>query len=84
LHFGLWAEAKKEYDGEDDDMDGFQSDEEDEDESDKEMGEDDEEGDEADSLKFQKLAAQVFMLESNILILIMISNKLYYTVLYYL
>lgn len=52
------AESKKEYDGEDDDMDGFQSDEEDEDESDKEMGDDDEEGDEAESLKFQKLAAQ--------------------------
>lgn len=57
------AASKKEYDGEDDDMDGFQSDEEDEDESDKEMGDDDEEGDEAESLKFQKLAAQAKALQ---------------------
>ncbi|KAJ6808075.1 importin beta-like SAD2 [Iris pallida] len=52
------AESKKEYEGEDDDMDGLQSDAEDEgDESDKEMGDDDER-DEADHLKLQKLAAQ--------------------------
>ncbi|MQL86883.1 hypothetical protein Taro_019419, partial [Colocasia esculenta] len=54
------AESQKKDDGNDDDMDGFQTDEEDEDEdeSDKEMGDDAEEGDEADSIKLQKLAAQ--------------------------
>lgn len=42
-------------------MDGFQTDDEDEDVdgSDKEMGVDAEDGDEADSLRLQKLAAQV-------------------------
>ncbi|ONK72530.1 uncharacterized protein A4U43_C04F20370 [Asparagus officinalis] len=59
------AESKKEYDGEEDDMDGFQSDEEGEDESDKEMGDDDEEGDEAESLKLQKLAAQAKAFQPN-------------------
>lgn len=54
----ILIEGKKEYEGDDDDMDGFESDEEDEDLSDREMG-DEEEGDEAESLKLQKLAAQV-------------------------
>lgn len=42
-------------------MDGFQTDDEDEDGdgSDKEMGFDAEDGDEADSIRLQKLAAQV-------------------------
>ncbi|OVA18810.1 Importin-beta [Macleaya cordata] len=55
------AEAAKEEDGaDDDDMDGFQTDDEDEDEdgSDKEMGVEAEDGDEADSVRLQKLAAQ--------------------------
>ncbi|CAA7396144.1 unnamed protein product [Spirodela intermedia] len=54
------AESQKKDDGNDDEMDGFQTDEEDDDEddSDKEMGDDTEEGDEADSTKLQKLAAQ--------------------------
>ncbi|XP_048333366.1 importin beta-like SAD2 [Ziziphus jujuba] len=54
------AEAAKEEEAEDDDeMDGFQTDDEDEDDgSDKEMGVDAEDGDEADSLRLQKLAAQ--------------------------
>lgn len=51
------AAAKEEEAEDDDDMDGFQTDDED-DGSDKEMGVDTEDGDEADSLKFQKLAAQ--------------------------
>lgn len=55
-----WAEAKKQDDAEvDDDMDGIEDDDEDEEESDKEMGDDAEDGDEADSLKLQKLAAEV-------------------------
>lgn len=54
----LAAAAKEEEAEDDDDMDGFQTDDED-DGSDKEMGVDTEDGDEADSLKFQKLAAQV-------------------------
>ncbi|XP_065012601.1 importin beta-like SAD2 isoform X1 [Musa acuminata AAA Group] len=54
------AEAKKQDDAEvDDDMDGIEDDDEDEEESDKEMGDDAEDGDEADSLKLQKLAAEV-------------------------
>ncbi|KAK2986662.1 hypothetical protein RJ640_010118 [Escallonia rubra] len=55
------AEAAKEEEAEDDDdMDGLQSDDEDDDVegSDKEMGVDAEDGDEADSVRFQKLAAQ--------------------------
>ncbi|KAJ8774330.1 hypothetical protein K2173_011579 [Erythroxylum novogranatense] len=55
------AEAAKEEEAEDeDDMDGFQSDNEDDDGDgfDKEMGDDTEDGDEADSIKLQKLAAQ--------------------------
>ena len=46
---------------EDDDMDGFQTDDadEDENESDKEMGVDAEDGDEADSNKLRKLAEKV-------------------------
>ncbi|KAI8003685.1 Importin beta-like SAD2 [Camellia lanceoleosa] len=55
------AEAAKEEEAEDDDdMDGLQTDDEDDDGngSDKEMGVDAEDGDEADSLRFQKLAAQ--------------------------
>ncbi|XP_068332447.1 importin beta-like SAD2 [Pyrus communis] len=55
------AEAAKEEEPEDDDeMDGFQTDDDDEygDGSDKEMGLDNEDGDEADSVKLQKLAAQ--------------------------
>lgn len=55
------AEAAKEQEAEDDDdMDGFQTDDEDDDVdgSDKEMGLDTEDGDEADSIKLQKLAAQ--------------------------
>ncbi|PKA61740.1 Exportin-2 [Apostasia shenzhenica] len=55
------AEAK-EADVEDDDMDGFQTNEDEDTESDNEMGGDDDEeeedGDEADSRKLQKLAAQ--------------------------
>ncbi|XP_068665175.1 importin beta-like SAD2 isoform X2 [Aristolochia californica] len=51
------AANEEEGDDDDDDMEGFQSDEEDEEEEeDKEMGVD---GDEADSIKLQKLAAQV-------------------------
>ncbi|KAG6785265.1 hypothetical protein POTOM_010995 [Populus tomentosa] len=56
------AEAAKEEEAEDlDDMDGFQTDDEDDDadESDKEMGVDAEDGDEAESIKLQKLAAQL-------------------------
>ncbi|KAI9119500.1 hypothetical protein K1719_009376 [Acacia pycnantha] len=56
------AEAAKEEEvEEDDDMDGFQTDDadEDENESDKEMGVDAEDGDEADSKKFRKLAEKV-------------------------
>ncbi|CAL5413979.1 unnamed protein product [Camellia sinensis] len=56
-----WTEAAKEEEAEDDDdMDGLQTDDEDDDGngSDKEMGVDAEDGDEADSLRFQKLAAQ--------------------------
>lgn len=43
-------------------MDGFESDDDDDDADgfDKEMGVDAEEGDEADSIRLQKLAAQVF------------------------
>ncbi|XP_031375636.1 importin beta-like SAD2 isoform X2 [Punica granatum] len=55
------AEAAKVAEAEDDDdMDGFQTDDEDEDVdgSDKEMGFDAEDGDEADSIRLQKLAAQ--------------------------
>lgn len=55
------AEAAKEEPAEDDDdMDGFQSDDEDDDGdgSDREMGDDAEDGDEADSIKLQKLTAQ--------------------------
>lgn len=55
------TEAEKEEEADDnDDMDGLPSDDEDDgDVSDKEMGIDDEDGDEADSIKLQKLAAQV-------------------------
>ncbi|KAK0608367.1 hypothetical protein LWI29_029702 [Acer saccharum] len=54
------AESAKEEEAEDDDdMDGFQTDDEDEgDGSDKEMGVDAEDGDEANSIRLQKLAAQ--------------------------
>ncbi|KAI0510471.1 hypothetical protein KFK09_011075 [Dendrobium nobile] len=53
------AEAKKEADVEDDDMDGFQTDDDEDDESDRDMGDEEEEdGDEADSRKLKKLAAQ--------------------------
>lgn len=58
----LCAEAAKEEEAEDDDdMDGFQTDDEDDEGevSDREMGVDAEDGDEADSIKLQKLAAQV-------------------------
>ena len=53
--------AKEEEVEEDDDMDGYPSEEDDEDGdgSDKEMGFDAEDGDEVDSIKLQKLAAQV-------------------------
>lgn len=62
LRLILLTEAAKEVDTEnDDDMDGFQSDE-DDDGSDKEMGVDAEDGDEADSIRLQKLAAQVYSL----------------------
>lgn len=54
----FWAEANKEEDDvNDDDMDGFQSDE-DEDED----GDEEEDGDELSSLRLQKLAAQVFLM----------------------
>lgn len=65
----MLAEAAKEEEPEDDDeMDGFPTDDDDEygDGSDKEMGLDAEDGDEIDSVKLQKLAAQVcpvFLLE---------------------
>ncbi|XWS35270.1 hypothetical protein CRYUN_Cryun21dG0111700 [Craigia yunnanensis] len=53
------AEAAKEEEAEDDDdMDGFQTDDDEGDGSDKEMGFDAEDGDEADSIRLQKLAAQ--------------------------
>lgn len=53
--------AKDEEVEEDDEMDGYPSDEDDDegDGSDKEMGFDAEDGDEVDSIKLQKLAAQV-------------------------
>ncbi|RYQ79056.1 hypothetical protein Ahy_Scaffold8g108542 isoform C [Arachis hypogaea] len=57
------AEAIKEEEAEDDDdMDGFQTDDEDEDVngSDKEMGVDAEDGDEADSMTLRKLAEQLY------------------------
>ena len=60
----LHTEAAKEEEEveEDDDMDGYQSNEDDDgDGSDKEMGFDAEDGDEVDSIKLQKLAAQVCM-----------------------
>ncbi|KAI3942266.1 hypothetical protein MKX01_026681, partial [Papaver californicum] len=52
--------AKEEENADDDDMEGFQTDDEEEDEdgSDRDMGVEAEDGDEADSLKLQKLAAQ--------------------------
>jgi len=62
------TEAAKEEEAEDlDDMDGFQTDDEDDDadESDKEMGVDAEDGDEAESIKLQKLAAQVWSSSHN-------------------
>lgn len=49
--------AKEDEDADDDDMDGSQTDDEDEDED--EMGVEAEDGDEVDSLRLQKLAAQV-------------------------
>ncbi|XP_030467372.2 importin beta-like SAD2 [Syzygium oleosum] len=54
------AEAEKEDEAEDDDeMDGFQTDDEDDEvDGSEEMGVDAEDGDEADSIRFQKLAAQ--------------------------
>ncbi|XP_042481836.1 importin beta-like SAD2 [Macadamia integrifolia] len=53
------AEAAKDEEGDDDDMDGFQTDDEEVDDgSDKEMGDDAEDGDEADSARLQKLASQ--------------------------
>lgn len=57
----IWTEAAKEEEAEDDDdMDGFQTDDEDDgDGSDKEMG-DTEDGDEADSVRLKQLAAQVY------------------------
>ncbi|GMI64407.1 enhanced miRNA activity 1, SUPER SENSITIVE TO ABA AND DROUGHT2, UNARMED 9 [Hibiscus trionum] len=59
------AEAAKEEEAEDDDdMDGFRTDD-DEDGSDKEMGDDAEDGDEADSLRLQKLAAQAKAFRDN-------------------
>ncbi|XVF29330.1 hypothetical protein REPUB_Repub15cG0111400 [Reevesia pubescens] len=62
------AEAAKEEEAEDDDdMDGFQTDDDDDDAdgSDKEMGVDAEDGDEADSIRFQKLAAQAKAFRAN-------------------
>lgn len=59
------TEAAKEEEAEDDDdMDGFQTDDDDDDAdgSDKEMGVDAEDGDEADSIRLQKLAAQVYII----------------------
>ena len=59
----VWPEAAKEEEAEDDDdMDGFQTDDDNGDGSDKEMGVDAEDGDEADSIRLQKLAAQVCVL----------------------
>ncbi|XP_043721910.1 importin beta-like SAD2 isoform X1 [Telopea speciosissima] len=54
------AEAAKEEEGDNDDMDGFQTDDEEDDDdgSDKEMGVDAEDGDEDDTARLQKLAAQ--------------------------
>lgn len=56
--------AKQEDAEDDDDMDGLPTDDDDDDVdgSDKEMGVDAEDGDEADSLRLQKLAAQVNIL----------------------
>ncbi|KAI4338873.1 hypothetical protein MLD38_023880 [Melastoma candidum] len=63
------AEAAKEEEAEDDvEMDGFPTDDEDEEEadgSDREMGVNGEDGDEADSIKFQKLAAQARAFRQN-------------------
>ncbi|EOY04908.1 hypothetical protein QUC31_017030 [Theobroma cacao] len=62
------AEAAKEEEAEDDDdMDGFQTDDDDDDVdgSDKEMGVDAEDGDEADSIRLQKLAAQAKAFRAN-------------------
>lgn len=54
-------ESAKEEDGDDDNMDGFQTEDDDdeEDDSDKEMGVDADEADDADTRKLHKLAAQV-------------------------
>ncbi|XP_042514589.1 importin beta-like SAD2 [Macadamia integrifolia] len=61
------AESAKE-EGDNDDMDGFQTDddEDDDDGSDKEMGLDAEDGDEADSVRLQKLAAQANAFRPNV------------------
>ncbi|PPD87278.1 hypothetical protein GOBAR_DD15763 [Gossypium barbadense] len=53
--------AKEEEAEDDDDMDGFQTDDDEDDGSDKEMGVDAEDEDEADSMRLQKLAAQMGM-----------------------
>ncbi|KAK4750955.1 hypothetical protein SAY87_004437 [Trapa incisa] len=53
------AEATKATEAEDDDdMDGFQTDDEDDDGSDKEMGDESEDGDEASTMRLKRLAAQ--------------------------
>lgn len=60
LFYFVSPEAEKEDEAEDDDeMDGFQTD--DEDDGSEEMGVDAEDGDEADSIRYQKLAAQVHL-----------------------
>ena len=80
--------AKEEEVEEDDEMDGYPSDEDDDDGdgSDKEMGFDGEDGDEVDSIKLQKLAAQVC---TSFIHCVIISefygyplDKLYYTICY--
>ncbi|RWR73022.1 importin beta-like protein SAD2 [Cinnamomum micranthum f. kanehirae] len=61
------AESAKEEDGDDDNMDGFQTEEDDdeEDDSDKDMGVDADEADDADTLKLHKLAAQAKAFQPN-------------------
>jgi hypothetical protein len=53
-----WIESKKLAEEGDDDMEGFEADTEEEEEEEADMG-DAEDGDEADSLRLQKLAAEV-------------------------
>lgn len=77
------SEAEKAEEAQDeDDMNGFQSDD-DEDGSDREMADDDE-GDDADSLKLQKLAAQVTELRDNLYHSCLYSGRVHLSILFLL